>query len=240
MGNMYNFVDDTANPLSGKCSNQCSYCYVNKLKKIYPAINKKYSGALGINLKGIKKLKGYNKYIFVCSMNDLFADNVPSEMISMVFDSCNDHNRYLFQTKNPIRIYEFSGRLRNNLEFCITIETNRYYEDVMGNCKTPYRRFNDLEIINKHTPDSPIITIEPIMDFDLDVFVELLKSANPKQINIGADSGHNNLPEPTKEKTLALISELENFTVVHLKKNLNRILAPPKTALCRHKQAVNL
>lgn len=34
------------------------------------------------------------------------------------------------------------------------------------------------------------------MDFDLKEFVTLLKISNPVQINIGADSGSNNIPEP--------------------------------------------
>ena len=34
----------------------------------------------------------------------------------------------------------------------------------------------------------------------------------------------NNLPEPSKEKTLKLIKELNKFTEVKIKNNLNRIL----------------
>ena len=68
------------------------------------------------------------------------------------------------------------------------------------------------------------VTIEPIMDFDLDKMVALIKMCNPKQVNIGADSGNNHLPEPSKEKVLQLIDELQKFTVIHNKKNLKRII----------------
>ena len=70
------------------------------------------------------------------------------------------------------------------------------------------------------------ITIEPIMDFDLLEFVEMIKTCNPIQVNIGADSSHkrNRLPEPPKEKILELIDELEQFTTVVQKKNLTRLL----------------
>ena len=68
------------------------------------------------------------------------------------------------------------------------------------------------------------ITIEPIMNFNLGFFVEMLKDANVSQINIGADSGNNNLQEPKKEKILQLISELEKFTIVKQKSNLKRLL----------------
>jgi hypothetical protein len=46
----------------------------------------------------------------------------------------------------------------------------------------------------------------------------------PKQVNIGADSGNNHLPEPSKREILQLIDELQKFTVVAKKKNLARLL----------------
>jgi hypothetical protein len=62
------------------------------------------------------------------------------------------------------------------------------------------------------------------MDFDLNVFVEMLKSCEPIQINIGADSGYNGLPEPSQEKVLQLIDELQKFAKIHNKVNLKRLL----------------
>ena len=52
----------------------------------------------------------------------------------------------------------------------------------------------------------------------------MIKRCNPKQVNIGADSGLNGLPEPKKEKVLQLIDELQKFTTIHNKANLKRIL----------------
>ncbi len=68
------------------------------------------------------------------------------------------------------------------------------------------------------------VTIEPIMAFDLNALVELIEICNPTQVNIGADSGHNRLPEPSREEVLALIAELEKFTTGELKPNLTRLL----------------
>lgn len=45
-----------------------------------------------------------------------------------------------------------------------------------------------------------------------------------EQVNIGADSGGNHLPEPSAAKVLALIEELVKFTTVERKKNLARLL----------------
>jgi len=65
------------------------------------------------------------------------------------------------------------------------------------------------------------------MDFDIPEMVEMIRICKPIQVNIGSDSGRNNLPEPTKMKVLDLISELQKFTVIHNKSNLKRILSTP-------------
>jgi hypothetical protein len=62
------------------------------------------------------------------------------------------------------------------------------------------------------------------MDFDLYEMVYLIKHCRPAQVNIGADTGHNHLPEPPKEKVLELIAVLGEFTTVKQKTNLSRIL----------------
>ena len=68
------------------------------------------------------------------------------------------------------------------------------------------------------------ITIEPIMKFKT-IFKHWIRRIEPKQVNIGADSGNNNLPEPTKEEILTLINDLEDYEIrVKQKKSLNRLL----------------
>ena len=88
----------------------------------------------------------------------------------------------------------------------------------MGNAPKPHERAF-------HLPENSYITIEPIIDFDLNDFISLLKVAKPKQVNIGADSGNNRLPEPSKEKVLHLIDELQKFTTIHNKSNLKRLIS---------------
>jgi hypothetical protein len=73
------------------------------------------------------------------------------------------------------------------------------------------------------------VTIEPILDFDLDEMVDLIKRCEPIQVNIGADSGNHKLPEPSKEKVLQLIDVLNEFTLVKRKKNLKRIIGTVST-----------
>ena len=69
-----------------------------------------------------------------------------------------------------------------------------------------------------------LITIEPVLDFDLEEMVKLVRQCNPVQVNIGADSGNNQLPEPDAKKVNALIHELNQFTKIDQKRNLGRIM----------------
>ena len=69
-----------------------------------------------------------------------------------------------------------------------------------------------------------MVTIEPIMDFDLEVFYDWIRDARPAWVNIGADSKGHKLPEPSKEKIEALITELKKFTEVRIKPNLSRLI----------------
>ena len=59
---------------------------------------------------------------------------------------------------------------------------------------------------------------------DLDELITLIRISGATKVNIGADSKYKNLPEPSKEKLLALIEELKKFTVIDQKKNLTRLL----------------
>jgi hypothetical protein len=69
-----------------------------------------------------------------------------------------------------------------------------------------------------------MITIEPIMDFDLKEFSYMVLCCHPVQVNIGADSGGHNLPEPQPEKIRALIQHLSPYTKIFQKPNLARLL----------------
>lgn len=105
---------------------------------------------------------------------------------------------------------------------CTTLETNRY-ELADRHSRGPsvlarIKEMNDCRIKRK------VITIEPVMDFDLVEFVDVIRYLKPAQVNIGADSGRNNLPEPGGEKIKKLIEELMPITIVHCKPNLKRLI----------------
>lgn len=220
-GNMYDDVV-TWNPLGGQCPHQCAYCSTNRLKR-FPVIKYKYSGELRL-FSDLHKLPKKPATIFVAAQNDLFAEAVPDSFILRVMSECqiNTQHRYFFQTKNPGRYLDFKFNIPKGSILCTTLETNRWYDHIMGNSSRPENRawyMKDIVGFEKH------ITVEPIMDFDMRGMVAMIKHCNPTRVNIGADSKGNNLPEPSKEKILALIEALRAMDIeVKQKSNLARLI----------------
>jgi DNA repair photolyase len=111
-GNMYEFINKTPNPLAGECSHKCSYCYVEKMKTRYTAIREKYSGEPRLWPAEFKKKYKPSDTIFVCDCNDLFAENVPDEIIKEVLSYYDGFMCKLFlQTKNPVRVQDFRDKI---------------------------------------------------------------------------------------------------------------------------------
>jgi len=215
-GNMYSWVTHTWNTIKGECPHGCGYCYCKRWGKQKP---------IRFDEKELKTDLGTGNFIFVGSSCDMFADDIPYEWIGKTLWYCQKYdNRYLFQTKNPKRFMDYidASVITDKSVLCTTIETNRCYPSVMKQSPRPSLRaswMNEVsEVINTY------VTIEPIMDFDISDLVAMIKECRPVQVNIGADSGNNHLPEPSKEKILELIHELEKFTTIDKKHNLDRIL----------------
>ena len=221
VNNMYDFVE-TWNPLAGECAHLCSYCHV-KSQFHRPAIKAKYTGPPRLHEKAFKGL-GKDKTLFVCSQTDLFAHDVSSTQIMTILDHCKKYpqNKYFIQTKNPHRmsqfIYLWDYEFPKDIIICTTIETNRDYE--LSKAPLPRQRASAMMDI----PFNKMVTVEPIMDFDIEYMVPFIARCEPFQVNIGADSKRNNLPEPSPEKIKELIKELEKFTTVKLKPNLKRLV----------------
>jgi hypothetical protein len=168
--------------------------------------------------KELKTDLGRDNFIFVGSSCDMFAKDIPDEWIIRTLNHCSMFdNDYLFQTKNPKNIRRILPPKSN---VCVTIESDKYYPEIMRNSPHPLRRYEHSLLIRHPF----FLTIEPILDFDFKLFLTMITELDPIQINIGADSKGHKLPEPPKEKILELINELEKFTKVKLKKNLNRLI----------------
>ena len=213
-GNMYPWITHTWNTVKGKCPHDCSYCYMKRWGQLKD---------VRLDESEFKTDLEKGHFIFVGSSCDLFAEGLPYEWIIKTMEHCSKFdNTYLFQSKNP---KYFDATAIYNVEkfaLCTTIETNRVYPEIMGNCPEPVDRGIELGRIPIDR-ERKFVTIEPIMDFDLKSLLSIIRYISPAQVNIGADSGGNHLPEPPGQKIGELIEELEEFTTVKQKKNLKRL-----------------
>jgi hypothetical protein len=184
----------------------CSYCFMNRfpLPELHFVEEEMHTDL------------GKGKFIFVGSSTDMWAQAVPSTWIADVLNHCMAfENTYLFQTKNPANfanwIFPFNTILGT------TIETNRYWNGSLA--PSVYLRY--LAMVG--LPFRTMVSIEPIMDFDLDVLVPWIKDIKPSFVSIGADSKGHHLPEPSWDKVERLIEQLSKFTEVKIKDNLKRL-----------------
>lgn len=229
--NMYQFLTHTWNPVRGTCIHGCSYCYMHSMWNRFPEMRD-----LQFVDKELSLSHGSGKFIFIGSSTDIFAESVPFHWIDKAFRHAqNFKNKYFIQTRNTKRLLElawmFDGDHWNGKKLlqyerfllCTTFESNINYPEINKNALPPMERLSWLSRLGLASFDK-YITMEPILKFDLQETVEAIKWCFPIQVNIGADSGNNNLPEPSGDEIRALITELEKFTKVNQKDNLKRLL----------------
>lgn len=234
MGNMYTDAI-TWNVFVG-CRFACTYCdpsFKAQMKRQKPVIDKN-GKKRGCQLcydyephfhperlfQKLPQTKG-DQFIWVGSSGDIsFARR--DWMLSILNHIENDKERtFFFQTKNPRWYYNYE--FPPNCLLGITLETDRNFEyEKYSKAPKPSLRFNyflDLPIESNRK----VITIEPIMDFDLFNLVGMCVGINPERIYIGYDTKKCYLPEPDVDKTLMLIDELKlNLPKCKVKKKLIR------------------
>jgi len=226
-GNMYDFISHTSNPIKGLCPHECSYCYMHGIYTRY----KNLDSRMRLDEKELCASYGREKFIFIGSSTDMYANEVPTEWILRVYDHCLKYgeNRYLFQSKNPQRFLEpaFMNhplmQRRDSVFFASTIETNRE-DPVVSRAQSMGERTKAMTMMRK-LGFGVMITIEPVMDFDLEELLSMMKLIQPFQVNIGCNTSRSvHLPEPSRAKLIAFVENLRRLTNVKLKSNSSRIL----------------
>lgn len=168
----------------------------------------------------------YMMFIFTCSSGDI--NFCPTDYLELIIDRIkkNPDKNFLIQSKNPATF--------NRVEFPInvvlgtTIETNRdefYRENNISRAPAPSRRYEDFKNVNHKLK---MLTLEPIMDFDLDEMLEWIDGINPVFIWLGTVSEasvlHINNLEPPFEKIMELYTRLgtKGYVVMFKNKFLER------------------
>lgn len=218
MSHMYKETK-TWNPFVG-CLYDCVYCkpsFKAQMKRQKRRCLDCYKYKPHTHPERLKRIPS-TKIVFVAAGADISF--CPIEYTKEIIQAIKEHNKrcpyktYYFQSKNPGYFEPLLKDLPTNAILLITLETNRDngYRKI-SKAPLPTIRFRDFL-----TLDYPrkVPTIEPILDFDLDVFTERIRQIEPEYVWIGFNSRPKQvqLPEPPLEKVQKLINNLKEFTVI--------------------------
>lgn len=217
-GKMFSIVTSTWNPISG-CAYNCNYCWARDLATTKLKNSKRYSKGFKPSLNESEFRNKFTKgdLIFVSDMGDMFADLILDKWILQVFDHVKKYPEalFLFMTKNPARYIKLLRYIPDNSILGATIETT--YDEIVRTDKISvaplpsqrYEAMRDLDWKRK------LISIEPILDFDLSTFLRWIKEISPYIVYIGYDNYIHKLREPILKQTEKLIAGLsENALVI--------------------------
>jgi len=156
------------------------------------------------------------QFIFVAYMGDI-AFATRDEFLRILARVREFPETYfLVQSKNPRQLYDWREdwgiTLPPNVYLGTTIETNRDYG--LTKAPAPVERFRYL---TGYPHNRKFLSIEPIMDFDLDILTNWVKLLQPDIVEVGYDNYANRLIEPKLSKVENLIARLEKFTTVYRK-----------------------
>ena len=148
------------------------------------------------------------EFIFTFASGDVsFCPTPFLKKVLKVIENKADRT-FLIQSKNP-KTFE-RVQFPDNVILGITLETNRdgIYQG-MSKAPLPSQRVEDFVKINH---PRKMVTVEPVLEFDLEVLESWIKRINPFLVWTGYDSskkGHG-YPEPKLSKVMQLKDRLEN------------------------------
>jgi len=216
-GKMFNIVTSTWNPISG-CLFNCSYCWAKELAVTKLRNSKRYSKGFVpcLNENEFKVSFSKGDLIFVADMGDMFSDFIEKEWIIRVFTHISKFPEadFLFMTKNPNRYLELLPSIPKNAILGATIETTHdeiIQIDKVSNAPLPSKRYEAMKALNWNRK---IVSIEPILDFDMDTFVHWVEEINPFIVYVGYDNYCHKLREPTLKQTTELMQKLSATSLV--------------------------
>ena len=180
------WTESTWNPITGctKISEGCQNCYAEKMAFRLRSMGvKKYKNGFNISMHkdNLKDPLSWMKphIIFVCSMSDLFHEDVSEEFILKVFKTMNEANWHIFQvlTKRPKRLLELNNKINwtQNIWMGVTVESELYVN-----------RINDLEITDAQIK---FLSLEPLLSD-----IPEIPLSNVDWVIAGGESGYYSRP----------------------------------------------
>ena len=235
MSNMY-LNCSTYNPFVG-CGYDCVYCrpsFQRQLKRVAGILKCQdcydYKPHYHPERLATSKIPS-SPIVFVCGTGDITFCKY--SFMRKIFNVIEKHRpkmdkTYYFQSKNPVCFTQYLDWFLANQEKIIlvtTLETNRDagYRKI-SQAPLPTVRFGDF-----YDLDYPrkVLTIEPVLDFDLEDFVDMVlklhEQGTLEYVWFGFDSKNCGLPEPSAEKAQRFIDILQNNGIEVRGKSLREV-----------------
>jgi hypothetical protein len=224
----------TWNPFLG-CHYECNYC-----KPSFQRIISNFTKLRGSDCSGclnytphehperLKKIPSAQT-IFVCGNGDIvfarpeFVKRIIAQ-IKRHLERC-PYKQFYFQTRKPKCLEQYLDDFpKDNVILITTLETNRDegYNKV-SNAPLLSKRYTEFKNLQW---ERKVVTIEPIMDFDIDIFLDWIISINPETVWIGYNSRPKSvqLDEPPIEKTKKIIDEIRKNNIVVKEKEMRETI----------------
>lgn len=213
MSRMFKTVDRTWNPFTG-CNYFCYHggCWARRTAQRLSYYIARYKDGFlpRFNQEELHKTFLPGQFVAVSLMRDIAWATREQFLKILARISDFPQTDFLIQSKNPKQLYDWREDWRitlpSNVYLSTTIETNRDYG--LTKAPPPMERFRYL---TGYPHSLKFLSIEPIMDFDLDELTRWVRLMQPDIIEIGADNYHNNLPEPPWSKVAQLLKELREI-----------------------------
>lgn len=216
----------TWNPFAG-CKHECVYCYAREqAKRRKNKCDKCYNFEPHAHFNRLSQKFKAGETVFVCSMGDIaFASDEEFELILSTIEKY-PKTTFMLQSKDP-RCFLHHEYLTDNVLIGTTIETTKNTQELeISKAPRPIDRV--IRMIQARNPirrpslPERYVTIEPVLDFDLDTMVKWMQGIEPRFVYVGYlnplwKAKKLQLPEPPLAKVKELCWELAKFTEVRLK-----------------------
>lgn len=211
------------------CNFECEYCNARSLAegrlKHLPQYRDGFDNPHLVESQLKHRFKP-GEWVFVGYMGDIrFAKRDDMDEIWLAMMN-SPGARFMFMSKDPFIFeawqkmwgYEFGS----NIYLGTTLETNR--EELTGpRSRAPMPASRAGQMMTMYHPHT-IISVEPIMDFDVEILGGWIRRIQPQIVFVGADNYHHHLPEPHWDKVQALLDILrETVPAVIEKPGLERL-----------------
>ena len=199
--NMYWLSKKQWNPFVG-CKHICIYCtssFQRQLKRYSKKTCKAcYNFTPHTHKQKLNQMlphTPYLKFIFTCANGDIRYCRKQYFLKIIDIIRQNPDKNFLIQTKDPKKAFFFRDgkqvKFPNNVILGITLETNRdklYTNNfLVSKAPKPFKRYQDFLKV-KHP--IKMVTIEPVIDFDIDIMIQWIDQINPSMVWLGYDSGN--------------------------------------------------